>query len=137
MEIVAARIDDLDAVQRLLQAGTLPLEGVRDQFPAAYWVACEQGRVIGAVGLEQYASHGLLRSLVVAEGAWRRRIGTALIQRALEFASTRLQAVFLLTTTAPDFFSRAGFQSFPRSEVPAEVARSPDSRASVRVPRPV
>jgi amino-acid N-acetyltransferase len=38
----------------------------------------------------------------------------------------RLAGVYLLTTTAADFYDRFGFRPFPRAEVPEAVAGSPE-----------
>jgi amino-acid N-acetyltransferase len=53
-------------------------------------------------------------------------VGDCLVRGALELASgkLRLKGLYLLTTTAPRYFERYGFQAVPRGEAPGEVRES-------------
>lgn len=123
--IRAARADDISAVRALLAAVLLPLDGLDEQFGDGYAVAECDGTVIGAEGIETYEDSGLLRSAVVHD-AWRGRgIGDALTRDRLDWARSRgLRAVYLLTTTAADYFPRYGFTRVERGSAPAAVQRS-------------
>ncbi len=55
---------DYDPVIGLLRAADLPTAGLRPQLED-FLVADEDGRVVGAVGLEVYGDAALLRSAVV------------------------------------------------------------------------
>jgi amino-acid N-acetyltransferase len=81
--------------------------------------------VIGAEGIETYEDAGLLRSAVVHD-SWRGRgIGDALTRDRLDWARSRgLREVYLLTTTAADYFPRHGFSRVDRASAPAAVQRS-------------
>ena len=83
------------------------------------------GVLVGAMGIERYGAYGLLRSAVTAP-SWRGRgVGQALTHERIDWArSQRLTALFLLTTTAADFFARFGFQPVERPTVPEEIRRS-------------
>ena len=127
IEIRAARSDDLQIVERLLEAAKLPLEGVRDFFPTHYTVAERDGELIGAVGIEQYGDHGLLRSAVIAEDARGSGIGRELVHAVLQWGrGQKLHEIYLLTTTAPLFFERLGFTAVDRDTVPAHVQQAPE-----------
>ena len=119
-----ARPADRPAVERLLLEAGLPLDGVADAF-GGYLVAEVNGDVVGAIGLERYGGYALLRSGVVAAG-WRGRgLGLRLTEAALvESRRGGAQAVYLLTTTAADYFRRFGFAAIDRAEVPPAVQRS-------------
>jgi amino-acid N-acetyltransferase len=123
--IRAARADDLSAVRALLDAAHLPLDGLDEQFGDGYAVAECDGTVIGAEGIETYEDSGLLRSAIVHD-TWRGRgIGDALTRDRLDWARSRgLRAVYLLTTTAADYFPRYGFIRVERASAPAAVQRS-------------
>jgi amino-acid N-acetyltransferase len=123
--IRAARSGDLSAVRALLDAAHLPLDGLDEQFGDGYAVAESEGTVIGAEGIETYADCGLLRSAVVHD-AWRGRgIGDALTRDRLDWARSRgLREVYLLTTTAAEYFPRYGFTRVERGSAPAAVQRS-------------
>lgn len=119
-----ARPADRPAVEQLLREAGLPLDGVADAF-GGYLVAEADTRVVAAIGLEWHGENALLRSAVVSTG-WRRRgLGVRLTEAALaEARRGGAQAVYLLTTTAADFFPRFGFAAIDRAEVPPAVQRS-------------
>lgn len=126
----AARDDDLEAVEAMLDDERLPLDGVREQFHQ-FLVAegTYSQRVpaspVGAIGLEHYGDAALLRSAVV-DPAWRGRgVGRALVDAAVQAARAQgVQELYLLTTTAEAFFSAIGFTIISRDEVPTGVRRS-------------
>ena len=65
----AAAPTDLAAVERLLTASGLPLDGVREAL--ANFVVAELGTdVVGVAGLEVCCDNALLRSVAVAD-TWR------------------------------------------------------------------
>lgn len=122
-----ARDEDLDELRALAASAELPVEGVADQFPAAYVVACRGDQIVGAAGLEVHGTAGVLRSVVVAPSERGTGLGIALTADRLVAARERgLGAVYLLTTTAGDFYDRFGFRPFPRADVPEAVARCPE-----------
>jgi N-acetylglutamate synthase-like GNAT family acetyltransferase len=143
-----ARTTDLTAVRALLSGANLPLDGLEEQFGDGYAVAESGGAVIGAEGIETYDDTGLLRSAVV-DPRWRGQgVGDALTRDRLNWARERgLREVYLLTTTAQDYFPRHGFERVMRTSAPEAVQRSrefaeacPDSAITMRLllhPQPV
>ena len=119
-----ARSGDLPEVLALLRKAELPTAGVSETF-ADFFVAEQDGRLIGAAGLEIYGPSALLRSVVV-EDEWRGSgVGGRLIDRALGKAKERgIEDVFLLTTTAENYFPRFGFACVGREEVSPGVKAS-------------
>ena len=65
MKIREATNRDLDAVETLLSANDLPLDGVKENF-SSFVVAEDKGKIAGAIGLEKFGSVALLRSAVPA-----------------------------------------------------------------------
>jgi len=120
-EVRPAVAADLAAVERLLVASGLPLDGVRDALPA-FVVAEAGGDIVGVAGLEICCDDALLRSVAVAD-AWRSRgVGRALVARVISDAEARgMHALYLLTTTAERYFPSFGFRQIARDEVPDEV----------------
>jgi N-acetylglutamate synthase-like GNAT family acetyltransferase len=55
MRIRNATNADLSAVESLLSASDLPLDGVRDNF-SSFIVAEDEGKIAGAIGLEEFGS---------------------------------------------------------------------------------
>ncbi len=122
--VEAARASDLDGVRALAARGELPVDGIADQFPGGYVVVRRGDDIVGAAGLEVHGTSGVLRSVVVAPSERGSGLGVALTADRLVHARARgLDAVYLLTTTAADFYPRFGFRPFPRAEVPDAVAR--------------
>jgi protein-tyrosine-phosphatase/N-acetylglutamate synthase-like GNAT family acetyltransferase len=123
----AARADDLEPVHALAASSELPVDGIADQFPGAYVVALRGDAVVGAAGLETHGASGVLRSVVVAPSERGTGLGVALTADRIVAARARgLDAVYLLTTTAADFYDRFGFRPFARADVPAAVAACPE-----------
>jgi N-acetylglutamate synthase-like GNAT family acetyltransferase len=101
---------DWPAIERLLLANKLPTEGARQHLPT-YLLAVSNGEVVGCAGAEVYGDIALLRSVAVAPGLQRQGIGQLLVERLLHEATRRqIRRIFLLTVTAPEFFSRFGFK---------------------------
>ncbi len=139
--IRTASAGDLAAVRDLLLAAKLPLDGLDEQWGDAYAVAESEGAIIGAEGIETYDDAGLLRSAVV-DARWRGRgVGDALTRDRLAWARTRgLSEVYLLTTTAADYFPRYGFERVERASAPVALQRSrefaeacPDTAVTMRL----
>lgn len=136
-----AAATDLPAVHRLLRERTLPLEGLQDQFGKGYAVAEAEGRIIGVAGMEVYGRNGLLRS-VATDQAWQGQgLAEVLTRDRLAWArQENLASVWLLTTSAGDYFSRFGFAPAERTAAPALLQGSvefasacPDSALALRL----
>lgn len=124
MRIRKARKSDLTAVEELLAASELPLDGVRDHFED-FIVAEDGGTIEGAVGLEKYDSVALLRSAVVAAEHRGSGIGRQLVEEVLRRAEADgIAELYLLTTTAEKYFPRFGFTATTRAAVPQTLKSS-------------
>ena len=130
MKIRKAINRDLDAVEGLLSASVLPLDGVKENL-SGFIVAEEGGRIIGAVGLEKFGSIALLRSAVVSNEHRGSGVGRRLVEHILERAEKNgIEELYLLTTTAEDYFPRFGFTRTTRSAVPPAVKASAEFRGA-------
>ena len=124
----AAAPADLGAVEGLLTASGLPLDGVRDALGA--FVVAESGTdIVGVAGLEVCCNNALLRSVAVRP-EWRSHgVGRALVTRVISDAESRgIHALYLLTTTADRYFPTFGFRTITRDEVPGDVRETAEFR---------
>jgi amino-acid N-acetyltransferase len=130
VRVRAAAAGDFSAVAALLEAAGLPTAGLPDTL-ADFLVAEEDGRIVGAIGLEPYGEAALLRSAVVHPSERGTGLGHALVRGLLVHATARgMRELYLLTTTAEEFFPRFGFEPISREEVPAPVRASVEFRES-------
>lgn len=90
--------------------------------PGCFSVGYVDGDPVGAGGIERYGAVGLLRSVVVEETARGNGYGAA-ICRALEAEARAdgVETLYLLTTTATDFFAERGYAELERADAPAAI----------------
>jgi N-acetylglutamate synthase-like GNAT family acetyltransferase len=125
IKIRPAVAEDLQDVKTLLSACDLPVDGLEQQFAGSYCVAQHHEEMVGVGGVEVYNPYGLLRSVAVCPAWQRKSVGEAVIKDRLAWAKSRgLSAVFLLTTTAAEYFERFGFRPIDRDAVPSEIRKS-------------
>jgi len=125
-----ASFQDLGAIETLLTENSLPLDGVREALPS-FLVAEADGRIVGVVGMEYCGAYGLLRSTAV-DAAWRNRgIARRLIEQIVADAESRgTRALYLLTTTAEQYFPSFGFQATAREAVPEDIRATGEFRSA-------
>ena len=124
MEVARATSADLPAIEGLLTASGLPLDGVAQAFETGV-VVRDGEALIGAAAVEIHDDGALLRSVVVADAHRGSGIGRRLVLDAERLARDRgATEVYLLTETAGDYFPRLGYARLERDAVPAGVQRS-------------
>jgi amino-acid N-acetyltransferase len=108
----------------LLQSQQLPVEDLPSRL-SDFFVAQEDGKLIGLIGMEQYGEYGLLRSMVVHPDFRNKQIAADLVQTLEQRATAAgIKALYLLTETAAGYFSKKEFSTIQREEVPAVVKAS-------------
>lgn len=119
VDLERASGERLDEVEALLVANDLPAADVRDGA-GEFFVAFDEGDVVGVGGLEVYDDVALLRSLVVHDAVRGQGYGNAVCD-ALEREARRREVdrAFLLTTTAAGFFDARGYETVDRSDAPS------------------
>ncbi len=124
MQVERAGSDDLVAIERLLVASGLPLDGARDAFANGV-VARERGEVVGAAAIERYGPAGLLRSVVVEPTVRGTGIGATLVDSSELLArDLGINELYLLTETAETWFENRGYRAIGRDLVPEAVRGS-------------
>jgi amino-acid N-acetyltransferase len=123
--IAPARAEHLAAVLDIVHGAALPVAGIAERFPNGYVVARSGLHVVAVAGLEIYGEVGLLRSVAVRASMRGAGLGRLVVEDRLRAARAQgLGAVYLLTTTAADYFRRLGFRDSSRSAAPETLQRS-------------
>ncbi len=116
-----ARAGDFADVVALLKSWDLCVADL-DQSLGGFFLAQREKTIVGTVGIERFGRVGFLRSLAVSRSLQNRGIGQRLFEHALDFAqSTGIDKIYLLTTTAAEYFTRQGFEPVVRSTVPVQI----------------
>ncbi|MFI5188407.1 MAG: arsenic resistance N-acetyltransferase ArsN2 [Chitinophagales bacterium] len=124
IEIRPAGRSHRNDITQLLQSENLPVEDL-PPILTNFFVALDKNNVIAAVGLEQYDNCGLLRSLAVNSSYRNQNIAGRLINILEKTAfDLRIDSIYLLTETAPQYFEKKGYQKIKRGEVPEILLQS-------------
>lgn len=126
LQIRSATIADLYDVVSLLREHKLPVEGFADLLraqPQHVMLAELNGAVVGSAALDVHGQDALLRSVAVASDLAALGVGTRLVNDLIAHARTSdISALYLLTTTAADWFPKFGFTITDRASVPTTIA---------------
>jgi amino-acid N-acetyltransferase len=110
-------------VEALLTEAQLPVADLASSRSLNLLGVQDGGRLVGVVGVEVYGSTGLLRSLAVEPAHRNSGLGASLVSNAEIWASAQgVETLYLLTTTAAQFFAKRGYEAVPRSDAPAAIA---------------
>ncbi len=126
LQIRPAVVDDLVAIVSLLRAQNLPVDGFAELLrasPGHVVVAELNGSIVGSTALDIHGDVALLRSVAVARDLITLGVGSRLVTDAIDLARREgVSDVYLLTTTAVQWFPRFGFVVTERESVPASLA---------------
>jgi amino-acid N-acetyltransferase len=118
-------IDPDESLIELLSRFALPTSDI-NQPGSIYFFGCHQkGKLIGSVGIEICKKSAILRSLATHEEVRNTGLGRALVEHAeLNASLMGVDAIYLLTTTAADFFERLGYGQLCREQVPDAIKKT-------------
>jgi amino-acid N-acetyltransferase len=120
-----ARPHDLRGALDLLGRSELTDRDVSEGWGHYFVVREDDGRVVGVAGLELHGEDGLLRSVAVDPDYRGQGLASSLVEAVLQRATrVGLRDLYLLTTTARDYFTRHGFADCPRETAPAGIRAS-------------
>jgi amino-acid N-acetyltransferase len=116
------------AILALLQENNLPVSDL-DETKALF--AClNHGEVIGTGGLEYFKDCALLRSVSVRKDLQNKGVGKFIVGEIEKVAREKgIRALYLLTTTAKDFFSKEGYETIDRNDVSFEIKNTTEFTA--------
>jgi len=126
LQIRPAVVEDLVATVSLLRSQNLPVDGFAELLRASphhVLLAELNGAIVGSVALDVHGDAALLRSVAVARDLVTLGVGSRLVTDAIDLARREgVAELFLLTTTAAEWFPRFGFVSTARESVPSLLA---------------
>jgi len=116
------RTEELPALKALLDSSGLPSSDLTEAHLKHFIILGQSGRIAGSIGIEAHGEVGLLRSLAVetmlrGEG-YGQRLLELMEERACEEGVRRL---YLLTTSADNFFAHHGYEPVARETVPEAI----------------
>ena len=110
------------AAVALLKGANLPTADLTDEHLEHFFFLGPRTAPFGLIGLEIHERDALLRSLAVAPDYRAAGTGSALLAHAEVYARAKgVDAVYLLTTTAEEFFARRGYGRIEREEAPDSI----------------
>lgn len=113
-----------DQLAALLQANSLPVDGLRDHLDTAL-VASDGATVVGSAALELYGDDALLRSVAVAASHRDMGLGGRLVDAAVSLAREHgVTTLYLLTETAVPYFAARGFTPVDRQQITGPITNS-------------
>ncbi|MEY3983876.1 MAG: hypothetical protein RL160_1435 [Bacteroidota bacterium] len=113
-----------EALHRLISQAALKFP---EQHAASMqWTGLALGNeLIACAGMEVHGSDGLLRSMAVSPDVQRKGYGSALLKAVMLMARMQqMNALYLFTEQASDFFLRHGFSNADRLTLPPSIAQS-------------
>lgn len=116
---------DESALKQLLETAELPNEDLTEDHLEHFFVIRNEDNVLGCVGLEIYKDTGLLRSLAVSKESRGQGLGKKLVRQIESYAREQgIKTLYLLTTTAEEYFGKHGYVVLSREEVPSPIQES-------------
>lgn len=118
----------LGYVEGVLLRNNLPAQDVRSK-PDCFYVGYTGDERVGIGGFERYGTDGLLRSVVVEESNRGEGLGIALYEALEARASAAgIETLYLLTTTASEFFADRGYREIDRNSAPDSIQQTTEFR---------
>ena len=107
----------------LLQNNHLPTSDIETGTEVLFFVAGSIQQPSGVVGIQVFGATALLRSLAVSESERGKGLATALVHYVEQHAtSLGINSIYLLTTTAVQFFEAHGYSTANRTDAPISIA---------------
>lgn len=118
MNFKALSLSEFDSVIGLLQESNLEYSDLK-QPNIRLFRFDDAKQTIGVGGLEIYGDQALLRSVAVNKQMQKKGLGTRIVAHIGQQAkNSGISRLFLLTTTAREFFESLGYQLIKREDFP-------------------
>jgi len=113
----------INLIKELLVENNLPVSDLNDHI--TFFVEKTGNDIIAVGGIEDAGTDAIIRSIAVAENYRGLGYGADITRQLLNYAKTKSKKdIYLLTTTAHNYFPRFGFKEVNRQDLPAAVKDS-------------
>jgi len=107
----------------MLQQHNLPTGDLNDD--KLLYILFDGDKAVGTAGLEIFDDCGLLRSVSVAREAQGKGYGSIINEEIEKFAKeSGIECLYLLTTTAKDFFDKQGYCIIKKNDAPEAIQQT-------------
>ncbi|WP_138431942.1 arsenic resistance N-acetyltransferase ArsN2 [Fodinibius saliphilus] len=139
LDITKAQKKDLENVKQLLRKCQLPSSDLTKHHMDHFFLLKSGNKIHGSVGLEIFEPYGLLRSLAIKKEMREQGYGKLLVNQIENYGHEQdIKRIYLLTTTAQNFFKKNDYRNINRNRIPQNVKKSkefsslcPESAASM------
>jgi len=115
---------DFETVCKLLLQENLPIADLNPLLEN-FFIAVEDNKITGVIGMDRYGKDGLLRSAIVQKEYRNKGIAAALVARLFDEAAKQgVSTLYLITDTAAAYFEKKGFNKITKAEVAPAVLES-------------
>jgi len=115
---------DFETVCKLLLQENLPIVDLNPLLEN-FFIAVEDNKLTGVIGMDRYGTDGLLRSAIVQKEYRNKGIAAALVARLFDEAAKQgVSTLYLITDTAAAYFEKKGFNKITKAEVAPAVLES-------------
>jgi amino-acid N-acetyltransferase len=119
-KVVVAEAGLKPAVLALLRENDLPIVDIDEN--KILFACLSNGDVIGTGGLESFRDCALLRSISIKKDLQKKGLGKFIVGEIEDVArQSGVHCLYLLTTTAEDFFTNRGYETIGREALPVEI----------------
>jgi len=124
IEINNLQEKDFPKILVLLKECDLPVSDIN--FDKQEFLVAEiNSEIVGSIALEKYGKNGILRSFAVRKAYRNQKIGEKLYNKTIALSkSSGIEQLYLLTTTAEQYFKKVGWKVIDRTKVPEEISSS-------------
>jgi amino-acid N-acetyltransferase len=115
-------IHNTQQIKQLLISVDLPTDDIDDHTSSHFFSVEHHSEAIALIGIEYYGKEALIRSLMVKPEYRNQGLADQLIQLISQKAAQQgVHHLYLLTTTADQYFTRKGFITISRDDTPPSI----------------
>lgn len=128
--IETASPQETESVLSFLAACDLPNQDLTAAHLADFLLLKDGDQLLGCAGLEIYGQVALLRSVAVDESHRGQGLGKRLLKRTESLALNKgVQSLYLLTTSAEQYFAAHGYIKIDRYDAPDAIRKTSEFRS--------